>query len=65
MGHRGAPSHPDVHAAILNALTRIAAAGKTPGIMSLADLTDTYVDAGARFVAVGIDVQMLALKENS
>ncbi len=60
MGHRGAPSHPDVHTAILDALSRIAAAGKAPGIMSLADLTDIYVDAGARFVAVGIDVLMLA-----
>ena len=60
MGHPGNSSAPEVHATILDALQRIAAAGKAPGIMSLGDMTQTYMDAGARFVAVGIDVLMLA-----
>jgi len=60
MGHAGDASVPEVHQAILDALGRINAAGKVPGIMSLGTLTQAYIDAGARFVAVGIDVLMLA-----
>lgn len=60
MGHAGDSSAPEVHDAIIDALGRIAAAGKAPGIMSLGDVTQTYIDAGARFVAVGIDVLVLA-----
>ncbi len=60
MGHRGAPTHPEVHDTIVETLGRIDAAGKTPGIMSLSDdTTEKYLAAGARFVAVGIDVMML------
>lgn len=61
MGHPGAPSHPDVHATILSTLGRIKAAGKTPGILSLSeDMTEAYLEAGAQFVAVAIDVITLA-----
>lgn len=59
MGHNGDSTVPEVHDAIIDALGRIAAAGKAPGIMSLGDRTQAYIDAGARFIAVGIDVMML------
>lgn len=60
MGHAGDSSAPDVQAAIRDILSRTAAAGKAPGIMCLDDRAQSYVDAGARFVAVGIDVLLLA-----
>ncbi|MEY8830014.1 HpcH/HpaI aldolase/citrate lyase family protein [Sedimentitalea sp. XS_ASV28] len=61
MGHRGNPGHPDVHGTIVETLGRIAAAGKVPGILSLSDdVIESYVEAGARFVAVAIDVITLS-----
>lgn len=61
MGHRGNPAHPEVHGVIVETLGRIAAAGKVPGILSLSDeVTESYVAAGARFVAVAIDVITLS-----
>lgn len=61
MGHLGNPAHPDVKAAVLTALHRIRAAGKTAGVLS----TDpAYIAeckaAGANFVGVGIDVTILS-----
>lgn len=56
MGHAGDATVPEVHETILDAISRIEAAGKASGIMSLGDRTQTYLDAGARFLAVGIDV---------
>lgn len=61
MGHPGDMTHPKVHAAIIDTLGRIRDAGKVPGILSLSDESiEAYLDAGARFVAVGIDVITLA-----
>lgn len=60
MGHMGDAMHPDVQAAIMEAITRIRAAGKAPGILSTVDsMTDDAIAAGAQFVAVGADVLML------
>lgn len=56
MGHAGDATVPEVHDVIIDAIRRISAAGKAPGIMSLGDGTPAYLDAGARFLAVGIDV---------
>lgn len=61
MGHLGQADHPEVKAAVLDALRRIRAAGRTAGVLS----TNTaYIDdckaAGANFVAVGIDVTVYA-----
>lgn len=61
MGYLGKPDHPDVKAAVLDALRRIRAAGLTAGVLS----TDqTYLDdckaAGANFVAVCVDVTLYA-----
>jgi len=61
MGHMGAPEHPQVQAAIEDAIRRIKAAGKAPGIL-MADEARArrYIELGALFVAVGSDVGMLA-----
>ncbi len=60
MGHMGDAAHPDVQAAIMDALARIKAAGKAPGILSTRDeMTSDAIDAGALFVAVGADVLLL------
>jgi 4-hydroxy-2-oxoheptanedioate aldolase len=60
MGHRGQPNHPEVQKAILNGIATVRAAGKAPGIL-MADkaLAQVYLDAGAQFVAVGVDTTLL------
>ena len=57
MGYLGNASHPEVRAAVMNAVRRIAASGKAAGVLSTEDafIADCVV-AGARFVGVGIDV---------
>jgi 4-hydroxy-2-oxoheptanedioate aldolase len=61
MGFGGNSAAPEVQAVILGALEKIRAAGKAPGILSLNDdFTQQYLQIGAQFVAVGIDVVMLA-----
>ncbi len=60
MGHMGRADHPDVQAAIMDAIRRIRAAGKAPGILSTRDeMTHDAIAAGAQFVAVGADVLLL------
>ncbi|MEM7213165.1 MAG: HpcH/HpaI aldolase/citrate lyase family protein [Pseudomonadota bacterium] len=61
MGLPGQITHPDVEAQIRQAMDRINAAGKAVGIISFdpAKLQD-YIGWGARFVAVGGDVSILA-----
>lgn len=60
MGHLGNPGHPEVKAAVLDALRRIRAAGKAAGVLTLdpAFIRDCQA-AGANFIAVGIDVLTL------
>ena len=61
MGHRGDSTHPEVRAVIQDALGRIAASNKAAGILALDhDTAVTYRDWGAQFLAVGIDVVLLA-----
>lgn len=61
LGHAGNMTHPDVHATIIQTLGRIAASGKVPGILCLSEeVTESYLEAGARFIAVAIDVITLA-----
>ena len=61
MGHRGHPTHPEVQAAIDAALRTIVASGKAAGTLTGdAALARHYLSLGARFVAVGIDVTLLA-----
>ncbi|MEP1767067.1 MAG: HpcH/HpaI aldolase/citrate lyase family protein [Sulfitobacter sp.] len=60
MGHIGNADHPDVQAAIMDALGRIRTAGKAPGILSTRDaMTNDAISAGAQFVAVGADILLL------
>ncbi len=61
MGHLGDSGHPEVQATIQDALARIRAAGKAAGILAVDhDTALTYRDWGAQFLAVGIDVVLLA-----
>lgn len=61
MGHMGNALQKDVHAVIMDALRRIKAAGKAPGILSTQDpFTQDALDAGAQFVAVGADTLLLS-----
>lgn len=61
MGHRGNPAHPEVQAAIEDAIRRISASGKAAGILTGDEAqARRYLAVGARFVAVGIDTSLLA-----
>lgn len=61
MGHVGNPGHPQVQAAIEDAIGRILKAGKAPGILSTNEAqARRYLALGAVFVAVGLDTVLLA-----
>jgi len=61
MGHLGHPGHPEVRQAIDQAIARILAAGKAPGILAVDEaLARHCIGLGARFVAVGVDATLLA-----
>ena len=60
MGHPGAPGHPAVVTAIEDAITRIVAAGKPAGILTLdAAFARRCMALGTTFTAVGMDIQIL------
>ncbi|WP_295524037.1 4-hydroxy-2-oxoheptanedioate aldolase [uncultured Pseudacidovorax sp.] len=60
MGHRGKAGHPEVLAAIDDAIRTIVASGKAAGTLtSDATLACRYLDLGATFVAVGLDITLL------
>jgi 4-hydroxy-2-oxoheptanedioate aldolase len=60
MGYRGQPGHPEVQKALLEGIATVVRAGKAAGIL-MADkkLAQSYIDAGALFVAVGVDTTLL------
>ncbi|WP_299285262.1 HpcH/HpaI aldolase/citrate lyase family protein [uncultured Tateyamaria sp.] len=61
MGHMGDLTHPEVQATIRDAFQRIEAAGKAPGVLATTpEMTQDCLDWGARFVATGIDLLILA-----
>lgn len=61
MGHLGSPGHPEVQAAIGDAIRRIKARGKAPGILTGDEkLARSYVEQGCLFTAVGADIVILA-----
>jgi 4-hydroxy-2-oxoheptanedioate aldolase len=61
MGHIGNPAHPDVVAAIEDAIQRICASGKAAGILTGDEaMARRYIAAGCTFVAVGSDIGILA-----
>ena len=60
LGHLGNPKHPDVLAAIEDAITRIRACGKPVGILTGDEqLARHYIELGCLFVAVGADQKIL------
>jgi 4-hydroxy-2-oxoheptanedioate aldolase len=60
MGHVGNAAHPEVQAAIEDAIARILKAGKAPGILTPdRQQAAHYLSLGALFVAVGLDTQLL------
>jgi 4-hydroxy-2-oxoheptanedioate aldolase len=61
LGHRGNPGHPEVQATIEDAIGRIVASGKAAGtLVSDNKLARRYLELGCTFVAVGLDVRILA-----
>lgn len=60
MGHVNNPAHPDVQAAITDAIARINRADKAAGILTSDEaLARHYLALGALFVAVGLDTHLL------
>lgn len=60
MGYLTQPGHPEVRAAIEDAIVRIRQAGKAPGILQSDVATARhYLSLGAQFVAVGVDAVLL------
>lgn len=61
MGHPGDPGHPDVQEAVEDAIVRILACGKAPGVLATnQDLARRYIELGSLFTAVGVDMMLLA-----
>ncbi|MGH8822832.1 MAG: 4-hydroxy-2-oxoheptanedioate aldolase [Rhodoferax sp.] len=60
LGHVGNPGHPQVQAAIEDAIRRIVRSGKAAGILSADEsVARRYMELGATFVAVGLDTNLL------
>jgi 4-hydroxy-2-oxoheptanedioate aldolase len=60
MGHRGQPGHPEVQRVIMDGIATVRAVGKAAGILATDPaLAQQYLDAGALFVAVGVDTTLL------
>ncbi len=60
MGHTGEQSHPEVVAAIEDAILRIRAAGKPPGILTSDKVfAKRCLELGAQFVAVGSEIGLM------
>lgn len=60
LGLIGQPGHPDVQRAIVAGMAAVRAAGKAAGVLSPDPaLARRYLEAGAQFVAVGVDTTLL------
>ncbi len=59
LGHRGAPGHPDVQAAIAAAIATARGAGRAIGILAADGNAQPYLDLGATLVGVGTDMHLL------
>lgn len=60
LGHLGAPRHPEVQSAIVEALQRIRAAGKPAGIFALSpEDARARIEQGFAFLSVGTDIGLL------
>lgn len=66
MGFPGQPGHPQVQAAIERGIRVILDAGKAPGILATTEAqANHWLQAGALFVAVGVDTMLLAAAATS
>ncbi len=66
MGHLGNPAHPDVLALVSEAIAKIRAAGKAAGTLATNKTMATkYHQAGAQFIALGVDTLALASSASS
>lgn len=60
LGYLGQPGHPEVVRLIEDALQRIIAAGRAPGIFAAdPELARNYLERNARFLIVGVDTLLL------
>lgn len=60
MGYLGQPGHPEVRAAVTDAIARIHAAGKIPGVFAAdPQIAAGYKEQGAKFLIVGVDTLLL------
>jgi 4-hydroxy-2-oxoheptanedioate aldolase len=60
LGFLGQTGHPEMRETILSALRRISASGKAAGILTTDDnMIDASLEAGARFVAVAMDIALM------
>ena len=60
MGYPGQPGHPEVVKTMLDGIATVRKAGKAPGILMTDPVqAQRYLDAGALFVAVGVDTLVL------
>jgi len=60
MGHMGDAGHPDVKAAIEDAIRRICASGKAAGFLAPdPDVAKHYLACGANFLAIAVDTMLL------
>ncbi|MEM6303703.1 MAG: HpcH/HpaI aldolase/citrate lyase family protein [Pseudomonadota bacterium] len=60
LGYMGDLGHPEVQATIMDAITRIRAAGKAPGFLSGDEaMLEAAIAAGAQVLAVGVDALIL------
>lgn len=60
LGYLGQPGHPEMVKIIDDAIKRIKACGKAPGILTgTPDLARHYIEQGCLFIAVGSDVGLL------
>lgn len=61
LGHRGKPSSPEMLATMESAVARIRKSGKAPGILWTEDEgSKRFLELGVTFMAVGVDVALLA-----
>jgi 4-hydroxy-2-oxoheptanedioate aldolase len=61
LGHIGNPAHPEVQAALEDAVRRLKTVGKPAGILTVNDdEAKRYIGWGYLFVAVGVDVGLLS-----
>ncbi len=60
LGHLGNPAHPEVQAAIADAIARVAKAGKPAGIFATAENAKHYLAAGVSLVSLGTDSGLLS-----